>query len=356
MNDIRNMLVESLDKVLRDHCTPERVQAVDDGGFDPQLWAVVEELGFPLAGLDESRGGAGASIADLTTLLRLAGTHTAPAPLAETMMLGAWLLSAAGLAIPPGPLAVGPTLPQEQLLVSRKGGDWQLSGRLQRIAWPDRASRIVVLARLEDRYYVAAVDPAQCAVTRVLNLAGETRSTVQFDGVTLAGEEIAAAPPGLDYASLAARGALARAALLTGALDKALALALQYANERKQFGRPIAKFQAIQQQLAIFAAEVAAAKAMVDQAAMLADRGESANAIAAAKTRAGQAAGVGARVAHQVHGAMGFTQEYPLHHATRRLWAWRDENGSERYWSLQLGRNVAANGADHLWPMITGTR
>lgn len=355
-DDLRNMLVESLEKVFQDHCTPERVQELDQGGYDQALWTVIEELGFNLAGVTEAKGGAGASVTDLVALLRLAGAHSAPIPLAETMMLGAWLLTGAGLEIPAGALSIGPTIPQEELLINRTAeGSWILSGVLRRVAWPDKVSRIVVLARLEDQYYVASVDPAKCQSEPVLNLAGETRATVNFSQVVLSQEEVAVAPTGIDPAALAQRSALARAALITGALDRALQLALTYAQERKQFGRPIAKFQAIQQQLAIFAAEVAAAKAMTDQAAMAMDQGSAANAVAAAKIRAGQAAGIGAKVAHQVHGAMGFTQEYPLHHATRRLWAWRDENGSERYWSNQLGLAVAAEGAENLWPMITGT-
>ena len=63
--------------------------------------------------------------------------------------------------------------------------------------------------------------------------------------------------------------------------------------------------------------------------------------------------GTGAAIAHQVHGAMGFTYEHSLHHATRRLWAWREEFGNETHWATQLGHMVAARGADQLWPFLT---
>ena len=72
-----------------------------------------------------------------------------------------------------------------------------------------------------------------------------------------------------------------------------------------------------------------------------------------AKLRVGEAAGTGAAIAHQVHGAMGFTYEHSLHHATRRLWAWREEFGNETHWATQLGHMVAERGADELWPFIT---
>jgi alkylation response protein AidB-like acyl-CoA dehydrogenase len=132
-------------------------------------------------------------------------------------------------------------------------------------------------------------------------------------------------------------------------------LSTSYANDRVQFGRPIAKFQAIQQQLALLAEEAAAASVAVESAAIAvaADRPSAALAAAAAKIRAGEAAGKVAEIAHQVHGAIGFTHEHSLHRLTRRIWSWRDEFGTESHWSRELGRTVMAAGADALWPTIT---
>jgi len=74
---------------------------------------------------------------------------------------------------------------------------------------------------------------------------------------------------------------------------------------------------------------------------------------ASATIGVGDAAGAGAAIAHQVHGAMGFTYEHTLHHSTRRLWGWREEFGNETLWAERLGRMVAAQGADALWPFVT---
>jgi acyl-CoA dehydrogenase len=180
------------------------------------------------------------------------------------------------------------------------------------------------------------------------NLAGEPRDTLAFDRAPV----VASAPSEVDGAALLRLGAFARAAQMAGALEFALAEAVRYASERVQFGRPIGKFQAIQQQMAGLAIEVAAAGAAAEVAAAALDRGDGTFEVAAAKVRVGEAAGRVAAIAHQVHGAIGFTQEHSLHFATRRLWAWRSEFGGIAHWAEAIGRQAAARGADRLWPYL----
>jgi acyl-CoA dehydrogenase len=157
-------------------------------------------------------------------------------------------------------------------------------------------------------------------------------------------------------------GAMARAAQMAGALDSILEQGVRYATERKQFGRPIANFQAIQHNLAIVAGHVAASGIAAELAFRAADRADAAKPgegydpsfeTAVAKIRVGEAAGVCAGLVHQVHGAIGFTYEHSLHFATRRLWSWRAEFGSENGWAIELGRRVASRGADNLWADLT---
>jgi len=353
MDETTSLLLESFDKVLHDHCSAESLHACAQGGFDAGLWSVIEELGFNTAALGEDKGGAGLRTSGLIALLRIAGRHCAPVPMAEALLLGPCLCAESGLELPPGPVAVGPVIPEEELAISPAGTGWRLSGTLRRLAWPDKASRLLVMCRSDDVYQLAAVNPADCTVKTAVNLAGETRATVVFDSVSLTAVDVAPVRPGFTPDRLLELGALARASLMVGALDAAMEQTLKYTLERKQFGRPIAKFQAVQHQMAQLACELAAAAAMVNQAAVLMERGAATEAVAAAKIRAGQAAGVGASIAHQLHGAIGFTEEFPLQHVTRRLWAWRDEYGSERYWSFKLGSAVADLGADAVWPLIT---
>jgi acyl-CoA dehydrogenase len=149
-----------------------------------------------------------------------------------------------------------------------------------------------------------------------------------------------------------------RSLQMAGALEAILDMSVTYANERVAFERPIGKFQAIQHNLARLAGEVAASVAASGSAAdaianASAPAGEAIILeVASAKIRVGEAAAEGAAIAHQVHGAIGFTREHTLHRFTRRLWAWRDDFGSESFWAVRLGTLVASKGADDLWPML----
>jgi acyl-CoA dehydrogenase len=222
------------------------------------------------------------------------------------------------------------------------------SGTLRRVPWARSASVVMLVGDS-----VLLFDRAGLTVTDGTNVAEEPRDTVTVDGA------VTAASVG-DHAGteLRLRGALGRACLLAGAARGALAASVQYAGERVQFGRPIGRFQAIQQQLALAASEVAAASAAADAAARAADADgvvAAQFAIAAAKARTSEAAGAVARIAHQVHGAIGFTREHDLRLVTTRLWAWRDEDGSEAEWNDVVGEMALAAGTAGLWPMITGT-
>jgi acyl-CoA dehydrogenase len=152
--------------------------------------------------------------------------------------------------------------------------------------------------------------------------------------------------------------AFASVALSAGALGRALELAIDHVNTREQFGRTLAKFQSVQQALAQLACEVAA----VDVAAFaLADRldrvGGDIDAarfeVAAAKLRTNRAIGVGTAIAHQMHGAIGFTADYPLHRFTTALMRWRSEGGNDAHWARVLGEQVAALGGAGLWAEMT---
>jgi alkylation response protein AidB-like acyl-CoA dehydrogenase len=336
------LVLDAADRLFADHATTAIVNAAEAGAWPGELWQATEDAGFPDALAD--LGG----LADAVAILRAAGRHAVPLPLPETM-LARFALAAAGLKASPGPLTLAPVERDDVLSLRRADGGWHLSGVARRVPFAGEAKGVAVVAG----GLVALVPPGRVERHGGVNLAGEPRDAVSFD-LTLAADAVAALPRPVDSDLLYRLGAVCRAAQMAGALETALALATQYANDRVQFGRPIGKFQAIQQQLALLAEQVAAATVAVTNAADAIVAGDdSFFAAAIAKIRAGEAAGRSGDIAHQVHGAIGFTHEHRLHHLTRRLWSWRDEFGVESEWSIELGRRIAAQGAEALWPLLT---
>ncbi len=341
-----SIIVDTATRIFQDLCEPATVNDAEKGIWPKALWGAIEESGLASAWVPEEFGGAGAAMADGFAVLRAAGRFAVPAPLAETLMAG-WLLARAGIAVPAGPMTIAPVHADGHIAL---GGDGRLAGRARRVPFARNAAHIAVLVHRGGERAVALVAATGLPIAHDQSLAGEPRDTVSFDGAV----PEAVKPADIDEDILQRLGAAVRLQQMAGALEKTLDQSVQWALDRSQFGRPIAKFQAVQHNLATLAGEVAAAGAAADLAAeacAAADLGDAE--IAIAKVRGGEAAGAGAAIAHQVHGAMGFTYEHSLHHATRRLWAWREEFGNEAVWARRLGRMVAQRGADQLWPFIT---
>jgi acyl-CoA dehydrogenase len=313
------LLIDGARRLFGGTCTSEVVQAAEVDGWSSVVWDAVAGAGYPW--LSEL------PLADALTLLTVAGEYAAPVPLAEAALAG-WL--------------VGETVPATVSVASAGNlrlEEGRLSGTAARVPWGHAVERIV--AAVDGQAIVVSV-AAAARVERRTNLAGEPRDTLVFDRA----EPQDARPAACD---LGERGALTRAALMAGALVAMARLTVAYAGERRQFGRPIAGFQAVQQHLVEIAQEASLAGAAAEGAALTPGSFE----IAAAKAVASRAVLSATRAAHQVHGAIGMTQEYRLHHFSRRLWAWRNEYGDEQHWAARLGASVAAADADNLYPAIT---
>ena len=348
------VLVDAVTRLLGETATHRAVQAAEADGWAPALWEAFAGAGLPWISVPEEAGGSGGTLADALAVLWLVGAHGAPVPAAETGVLGGWLLAGAGLPVPTGPVTVVPGRPGDDLALSGPPSGPVLSGTASRVPWARAAERVVVLAPLAGRWMVASVPVAAIAVEPHANLAGEPRDTVTFSGVRLGGDDLAPAAAGVDADALRRRGALARAVQMAGALDRTSRLTVAYANERRQFGRPVSRFQAVQEHLVRLAQAAALVGVGAAVAARSADRGPAPFEVAAAKLVASRAVPLATAAAHQAHGAMGLTQEYPLLHLSRRLWAWRHEFGDERHWAGVVGRLAEAVGADGLYPLVTG--
>jgi acyl-CoA dehydrogenase len=346
-NELRTILGDAVTRLLTDLVTPDLITSAERGDWPAALWRAVEENGLTMPLVPEARGGAGASWADAFVVVNAAGRHAPPIPFAETIV-ASWLVADAGLGVPEGPLtlASGTDAP---LALARTGDRWRVTGVARRVPWGALAEHVVVLGDAGGRATVALVARGEATVEPGKNVALEPRDTLTFDGATA----VAAAPTRQSPDAVRVYGALIRSAQMAGALEGALALSVKYVTERKQFGRPIGSFQAIQHNLAILAAQTAAAGLAAQHAFAAADRGDARFEIACAKARVGEAAGIGASIAHQAHGAIGFTYEHSLHFLTRRLWSWRAEYGAEAVWQAELGRETARRGAEALWPYLT---
>jgi acyl-CoA dehydrogenase len=385
-----SLVAETAARIFRDHCDPSAVNRARDETWKAAAWAALEDAGLTLAWVPDELGGAGAGIADGFAVLRETGRFAVPLPVAETLLAG-WLLARAGISAPRGAMACGPCREGDRLTLARNG---TISGRLRAVAFAKGAGHLAVLAEREGGgSAVALVEAGAARIADGASIAGDALNAVAFDGVRPVA--VQDAPAGFDAEALLLMGATVRAMQMAGALQAILDLTVAYANERVAFERPIAKFQAVQHNLARLAGEVAASITAAGSAADTIatafppplwgrDReggnpngqrsaipppltpphegegnplaGSLDEAVfleaASAKIRVGEAAGEGAAIAHQVLGAIGFTREHTLHRFTRRLWAWRDDFGNESQWAVKLGRLVATRGADALWPML----
>ncbi len=319
--DVDQLLVETADELFARHGGPDALRELAGGGWSPELWRHVEEIGLASLGVPADAGGSDGSVAHLASVLRMAGRHAVQLPLASTA-IARWALAQAGVPCPDGPLAIA--------AAGVSGGT--VSARRVPHA---RDCTIVLVA--DGR--VGVVAPHAASISTGTNVAGEPRDDVvtSFDAVAwVAAEGIVEA--------FELRAALAVAAESAGLLEAVRRLTIEHVKTREQFGVALARFPVVRDRLSLLAEYVAAAGAAVDvaRAAIAAGRGEVA--VPAAKVATADAAREVARIAHQLHGAIGVTVEHTLQVYTRRLWARRDEAGDERLWARRLG--AALVGAD----------
>jgi len=349
MSGSDNIVAATAARICADLADPQTVNAARDAKWMEPLWHALREAGLTLAWMPETLGGAGASLADGFAIIGVAGAYALPVPLAETLLAG-WLMARAGMPASPAAMTVAPVRPKDRIEL---GADGRLKGRAAAVPFASMADYIVVLAKSGAKNVVAVVIRSQCAVSKDTGLGGDPSDLVNFDGV----KPIDSAPCPIDQGDLMLMGAVTRSAQIAGALEAVLAMSVRYANERVAFERPIGKFQAVQQNLARLAGETAAALTAASSAADTLLRGDKLDdalmlEAAAAKVRCGEAAAEGAAIAHQVHGAIGFTKEHVLHRFTLRMLGWRDDFGSESYWAEKLGNMVAQRGNASFWPLV----
>lgn len=341
------LILDSFSRLCQAELGKDFQQRMEQGEFDAPLWRRIESLGLP--GLLSDYGDAlEAPQQTARAVAELSGYCALPLPLVETL-IAREVLARAGIEAPEGVLAIG--VVEGTLSSEGEAAAPSVSGHAV-VGWARHAEHLVVVVPAESGDVAALIDrqATGLGIEASGNLAGEPRDRVELVAVPCLHH--APLPGGIELVQLQA--ARLRAALMVGATEAALDLSVAYVRDRVQFGKPLGKFQAVQQSLATAYGELASARSAC--ALAFANRRPDWRTVAVAKMRADVAASLACNVAHQAHGAIGVTSEYPLHRHTRRLWSWRSENGSGASWARRLGRAFIAQGPDRLWPAITDMR
>lgn len=352
MSEIRDMIADSINRMFSETIDKKLRMEAEAGQWPSTLWDLVEEGGFPKLLVPESAGGTGGVWLDAYPVLHAIGYHQAPLPLVETIV-GNGFLGYVGLPVPDGPVTIIQQGAGDELILAMRDSQLALDGSAKSIPWARQATHLVIGGRVEGKCVIGLIENGHRSIriTAGANIAQEPRDKVDLDDCRCIAHGYLDERFPINPVSMF--GALARSITMVGAADFALHQSVQYANDRIQFGHPIGKFQAIQHALAVLAGEVTAAGTAAQAACDSANRGNARFEIAVAKIRSGTAAGIAARIAHQVNGAIGFTYEHNLHYATKRLWCWRAEFGSESVWAQELGENAIKRGGQNLWADLT---
>ncbi|ODV12439.1 MAG: hypothetical protein ABT20_03935 [Rubrivivax sp. SCN 70-15] len=343
MSDLARPLADAADRLFS-RSEPAVLAAADAGQWQQAMWDATVDLGPAQLLVPEDQGGAGGDWLDACTLLERAGAAGVPLPLTEAVLAG-WLRARASLgADAAGPVAFAFTTADLSRAPVHVAVDEAA------VPWAPEAARVALVGGgADDDARLLWLPRADCLVQ-----AAERRvDPLGRVACTTPGAAAACRPlPGLSVLDIRARAALLTAAEMAGALGRVLELSLAYTAERVQFGRAIGQFQAVQHQLAQLAEEAAAARVAVQAAALSEGTPWFTAAAATAKLRAGEAAGLAARIGHQLHGAIGVTAEHALHRSTLRLHAWRDEHGSEADWARLLVHAVRTRGMRSAWHAV----
>jgi alkylation response protein AidB-like acyl-CoA dehydrogenase len=340
LSETHESIRDSIRQQLQREMSWERVaKALADGQHDGPLWKRLAADGWLGLPFPEASGGGGADLLDIAVALEELSRSAAVVPFAETMAcaytlsragtdegraaLAAAILESAGSVT----AALGPQAEQDG---HRRFSGGVLRGSARYVDYGLSCTHHLVGAREDGGERLFLVDAAAPGVTqRPLRNIGHTPQT------TAAYADVAAIPAGGEEAAVLldqVSTVLCCVQLLAFA-QQALDITVGYVKDREQFGRPLGSFQAVQQQAADMALAVEATRFLTYEAAWKVDHGTASAAdVATAKAAASRTAVSVTMTAHQLHGGMGMTEEYPLHFFSRRAkersLAWGSEQES----------------------------
>lgn len=339
MNDNRTFFRETVERILADTLDKAAIDAAERRQLPIILYEKLAENGITHMLVPENAGGIGANIGDAATIMRAAGEAAAPGPLLEIIM-GQSILAQAGLGTTEGLLSLAFV---DDMPVPQVGESHWTNATLHDVPWSEAVDHILVIARTPAGARLVLTNAGDWTVTHGSDAAGEPRDLLMAQSIAITCAELD------DYDLLLQKAAILRGAQILGAIEWSFRRSVEYASERRQFGREIGKFQAVQQMLAELADHVLASAGITEAAT----DGARVSLIAASRSRLGDAADATIAIAHQVHGAMGFSIEYALNSRTRRLMAWRDDYGNVLYWRRVLAGNFTGLSREAFWPAVS---
>ena len=345
--DDRRMLADTLVRALRDGypIDTRNAGAYSDAGYDPAVWQQLNELGIVSALFDEAAGGFGGSGFDIMVVFEALGRALVVEPFLGALMAGRALAAGGGHDETLAGIVSGETIAAfaqddgaTPVTATKSGDGWTLSGTKAVVPQAGAASVFVVVVEQDGDPLVLLVpaDTAGVSVRSYNTVEGGAAGDVTFDGVTL-GADARVGGDGQGQAIVDAAvgaGLLALSAEAVGAMEFVKEATLGYLRDRKQFGVPIGKFQALQHRMATVLLEIEQAQSAVINAASAFDGDDGkarARALAAAKYTIGRTGALVAEESIQLHGGIGMTWEYAVSHYAKRLVMIDHQLGDEDY-------------------------
>ncbi len=349
LSEEQEMIKTSARDFLTDKLPKAAVKEMEESehGYSPELWQEMAGLGWMGLAFPEKYGGADMSFLDLAILLEETGRACLPGPLFSTVVLGGLPILDAGNEaqkqeylprIASGEIIftfalTEPSARYDAAAITAEaaadGDEYTLNGTKLFVPNADIADYMLVVARTneqaqpEEGISIFIVDTKSPGIsTAVLKtMANDKLGEVVFNQAKVPGKNVLGQlnQGWSEVQRIIERAAVAKCCEMTGGMQQVLEMTVDYAKERKQFGRPIGSFQIIQHYCADMLSDVEGARLSAHQAAWMVSEGlPCTEQVAIAKAWAGQASQRVMALAHQIHGAIGVTLDHDLHYYTRR--------------------------------------
>jgi len=371
LTDEQSMLRDSARGLISDRAPVAHLRKLrddrDDIGFSRELWATFAEMGFAGLLVPEEFGGSGLGAVEAGVVMEEIGRHLTPSPFLATAVLAADALARGGSAaqkteyLPK--LAAGSLLAalavdegakhrplQIALQAVRAGNGFKLSGAKALVVDGHVADLLIVVARSagsageRDGLTLFLVDPKAKGVEieRTLMVDAHNAARITLDHVEVDADHVLGEIDGgfqlLDRVLDLGRGAVASE--MVGLSEEVFSRTVTYLKERKQFGKLIGEFQALQHRAAqlYIEIEITCAAVLKAQQALDGDAADAAAAVAVAKARAGATATRAVQEGVQMHGGMGMTDQFDIGFFMKRARVCEELFGDSNYHADQLAR------------------